>query len=239
MTRGGGLVLGLEKIEVVLGSFVLGADMALTEGRRYAVIGPSGAGKSTLLAAIAGFVPLVKGRLTYDGADITDAHPGARPVTMLFQDNNLFPHLTVSQNVGLGIRPDLKLSGQERDRVAAALSRVGLQDHMDKTPGALSGGQQSRAALARVLVQARPWVLLDEPFAALGPALRQEMLSLVEGLVAETGAGLIMVTHAPEDVRRIADEVIFVANGVAQAPQPAAGMMDDPPPELREYLGEG
>jgi thiamine transport system ATP-binding protein len=158
-------------------------------------------------------------------------------MTMLFQDNNLFPHLTVGQNVGLGLRPDLKMNEADLDKVNRALDRVGLLDQIDKRPGALSGGQQSRAALARVLVQARDWVLLDEPFAALGPALRAEMLDLVKALVAETGAGLVMVTHAPEDVRRIADEVIFVADGRAHAPEPAAALMDNPPPALRAYLG--
>ena len=230
-------MLRLEKAVIEQGGFRLRADMRLEQGRSYSVIGPSGAGKSTLLGAICGFVPLSEGRLLLDGLDITDAAPGARPMTMLFQENNLFPHLTVMQNVGLGLRPDLRLSRNEAGRVEEALQRVGLADQSAKRPGALSGGQQSRAALARVLVQARPWVLLDEPFAALGPALRREMLELVQGLVDETGAGLIMVTHAPEDVRRIADEVIFVAGGRAEAPQPAAALMDNPPPELKAYLG--
>tara|TARA_R110002074_G_scaffold19739_3_gene62525 strand:- start:442 stop:918 length:477 start_codon:yes stop_codon:yes gene_type:complete len=158
-------------------------------------------------------------------------------MTMLFQDNNLFPHLSVQQNVGLGLRPDLRLSSGEKDLVQNALSRVGLGDFAQRKPGVLSGGQQSRAALARVLVQARPFVLLDEPFAALGPALRNEMLDLVAELITETEASLIMVTHAPEDVRRIADDVIFVANGVAEKPRPAKALMDDPPQELRDYLG--
>lgn len=232
-------MLRLEKAEIVQGDFRLHADLTLDQGRKYAVIGPSGSGKSTLLAALCGFVPLASGRLSWNDTDLTDAAPGDRPMTMLFQDNNLFPHLSVSQNVGLGLRPDLSLSAQDRMRVGAALERVGLGSHADKKPGTLSGGQQSRAALARVLVQARPWVLLDEPFAALGPALRNDMLDLVQGLVAETGAGLIMVTHAPEDVRRIADEVIFVGSGQAQAPQPALALMDNPPPELRDYLGGG
>ena len=230
-------MLKLEGIEVRQGAFALQADMELAQGRNYAVIGPSGAGKSTLLGALCGFIPLARGRLTWNGAELTHVEPGARPVTMLFQDNNLFPHLSVLQNVGLGLRPDLKLTQAESARVETALDRVGLADQMTKKPGALSGGQQSRAALARVLVQARPWVLLDEPFAALGPALRVEMLALVKQLVTETGAGLIMVTHAPEDVRRIADEVIFVASGRAEAPQPAAALLDNPPPALKAYLG--
>jgi thiamine transport system ATP-binding protein len=230
-------MLRLEDAVIEQGDFRLAADMGLAPGQKYAVIGPSGAGKSTLLNAICGFIPLTEGRLSWEGRDITDARPGDRPVTMLFQDNNLFPHLTVTQNVGLGLRPDMRLSAAEREKVAGALERVGLTGHAAKCPAALSGGQQSRAALARVLVQARPLLLLDEPFAALGPALRNEMLDLVQALVAETGAALVMVTHAPTDVRRIADEVIFVEGGQARAPRPAAALMDDPPPELRAYLG--
>jgi thiamine transport system ATP-binding protein len=230
-------MLQIDQIEIVLQDFRLMADMTLEQGQKYAVIGPSGAGKSTLLGALSGFVPLTRGRLIWQGHDITQTAPGARPMTMLFQDNNLFPHLTVAQNIGLGINPNMRLTPQDRDRVKHALERVGLLDQFDKRPGTLSGGQQSRAALARVLVQARPLVLLDEPFAALGPALRNEMLDLVQDLVAETKAALIMVTHAPDDVRRIADQVIFVGSGRAEAPQPAAALMDNPPPELREYLG--
>ena len=230
-------MLKLEGACITQGAFSLEADIAFEQGQKYAVIGPSGAGKSTLLNALCGFVPVAAGRLSWQGEDITNATPGARPMTMVFQDNNLFPHLSIAQNVGLGARPDLRLSPAEKDRVADALARVGLKDHTSKKPGALSGGQQSRAALARVLVQAQPLVLLDEPFAALGPALRNEMLDLVQELVSETSAALIMVTHAPEDVRRVADQVVFVADGRAEAPQPAAGLMDNPPPALKEYLG--
>ncbi|MDG1353598.1 MAG: ATP-binding cassette domain-containing protein [Sulfitobacter sp.] len=230
-------MLKLEQALIVQDDFRLLADFTLEPARNYAVIGPSGAGKSTLLAAVCGFVPLASGRLLWDGRDITQDAPGARPMTMLFQDNNLFPHLDVLQNVGLGLRPDLRIGTAERDKVMEALARVGLADYTNAKPGNLSGGQQSRVALARVLVQARPLVLLDEPFAALGPALRNEMLDLLKDTIAQTGAAMVMVTHAPEDVRRIADEVIFVEGGQAQAPRPAAALMDDPPPELRAYLG--
>ncbi|XDA98464.1 thiamine ABC transporter ATP-binding protein [Sulfitobacter sp. LCG007] len=230
-------MLRLEEVKMDLGSFSLSADFGIAQGRRVAVIGPSGAGKSTLLSAIAGFLQPSRGSIRWKGTDITVARPGDRPVAMLFQDNNLFPHLTVAQNVGLGLRPDLKLGAAEAERVARALLRVGLDDQAQKRPGALSGGQQSRAALARVLVQDRPLLLLDEPFAALGPALRRDMLALVRELTDETGATLMMITHAPEDVGRIAEEVIFVDGGVAQGPQSAAELMRDPPPALKAYLG--
>jgi thiamine transport system ATP-binding protein len=230
-------LLQVENLVVEQGAFRLAADMTLRPERRYGVIGPSGSGKSTLLAALCGFLTPTRGRLLWNGQDITATPPRTRPMTMLFQDNNLFPHLTVTQNAGLGIRPDLKLDEADRARVAEALDRVGLSAHAEKRPAALSGGQQSRAALARVLVQARPWVLLDEPFAALGPMLRREMLDLVQALVRETGAGLLMVTHAPDDLRRIAQEAIFVADGRAAPPEPAEALLDDPPPALRAYLG--
>lgn len=230
-------MLTLETAQITQGSFTLHADLTLAPAQTYAVIGPSGAGKSTLLGALCGFIPLRSGRLLWQGKDITQAAPGVRPMTMLFQDNNLFPHLSVMQNVGLGLRPDLRLGTAEQTRVHEALDRVGLQGMAARKPSELSGGQQSRVALARVLVQARPLVLLDEPFAALGPALRNDMLDLVAALAAETKAALIMVTHAPEDVRRIADQVIFVEAGTAHPPQPVAALMDNPPDALRAYLG--
>ena len=136
-------------------------------GARAAVMGPSGAGKSTLLEALAGFVP-AEGRMEWDGAPLSGP-PGARPVAMLFQDGNLFPHLSVRRNAGLGIRPDGRLGRADRARVDEALGRVGLSGMEDRLPAALSGGQRGRAALARALLMRRPLLLLDEPFAALGP----------------------------------------------------------------------
>jgi thiamine transport system ATP-binding protein len=158
-------------------------------------------------------------------------------MAILFQDNNLFGHLSVAQNVGLGIRPALRLSSTENDSVSQALARVGLEGFGARKPSELSGGQQSRAALARALVQSKPWMILDEPFAALGPALRAEMLDLVADVARETKAGVLMVTHAPDDARRIADSVIFVADGLAHPPVPTAELLDNPPPALKAYLG--
>jgi len=230
-------MLTLEQLDIRQDTFELRADFALATGAIAAVIGPSGAGKSTLLNVIAGFFAPVDGRVLWMGQDITALPPAQRPLAMLFQDNNLFPHLTVAQNVGLGIRPDLRLSSQDQTRVAQALTRVGLSGLEGRKPSALSGGQQGRVALARVLVQRCPLILLDEPFAALGPALKNEMLDLVAALAAETGATLLMVSHDPADARRIAPLVIIVADGVALPPQPTLPLLDNPPPALAAYLG--
>ncbi|MCB1341440.1 MAG: ATP-binding cassette domain-containing protein [Pseudooceanicola sp.] len=230
-------MLRLENARIDNGGFFLDADLTVEPGQRVAVIGPSGAGKSTLLGAIAGFYPLTRGRILWGDSDITYAAPGKRPVAMLFQDGNLFPHLTVAQNAGLGIRSDLRLDAKQKARVDEALARVGLHDLGDRKPAELSGGQQSRAALARVLLQDRPLLLLDEPFAALGPALKAEMLDLVATLATETGAALLMVSHDPTDARRIARQVILVTDGHAAPPAETKALFANPPKALREYLG--
>jgi thiamine transport system ATP-binding protein len=158
-------------------------------------------------------------------------------VTILFQDQNLFPHLTVAQNLGLGLRPDLRLRSEERARVDQALDQTGLAGLGSRRPSELSGGQASRAALARALLRARPILLLDEPFAALGPALRAEMLALVKDVADETGALVLMVTHDPQDARALGGMTAFVADGVAQPPVATEALLADPPPALRDYLG--
>lgn len=219
------------------GDFRMTADIGFAAGRTTALIGPSGAGKSTLLAALAGFLTPQSGRILWDGQDLTGLAPGQRPVSAIFQDNNLFPHLTINQNVGLGLRPTLRLEPAEQAQVDHALDAVGLSGLGIRKPRALSGGQQSRAALARVLLSQRPVVLLDEPFAALGPGLKDDMLDLVQTTLAAAGRTVVMVTHDPGDARRIADQAAFVADGTVSAPVPTANFFKSPPAGLAEYLG--
>ncbi|WP_027256887.1 ATP-binding cassette domain-containing protein [Leisingera aquimarina] len=230
-------MLRLENCRIMNGDYAVEADLEIAPGACVAVIGPSGAGKSTLVEAVAGFLPVTRGCILWKGADMTNRPPGKRPVAMLFQDGNLFPHLAVAQNVGLGLHANLRLSRAEWSRVDAALERVGLGGMGTRKPAALSGGQQSRVALARVLVQGRGILLLDEPFAALGPALKAEMLDLVAELARESGATVLMVSHDPDDARRIADQVVLVTDGTAHPPQQTAELLDNPPPALKAYLG--
>ncbi len=232
-------MLRLDGLSVTEGDFSLTADLALNAGERVAVIGPSGAGKSTLLDVIAGFRAPQAGRVSWRGQDMTTTVPGKRPVAMLFQDNNLFPHLSVARNLGLALQPGGgAITAVNSQRVTDALARVGLDGLGARRPGALSGGQQSRAALARALVQDRPVMLLDEPFAALGPALKSEMLDLVAEVADSLGALVMLVTHDPADARRFAQRVVLVSDGVAAAPVPTSDLFADPPAALRAYLGQ-
>ncbi|MDO8885056.1 ATP-binding cassette domain-containing protein [Pseudotabrizicola sp.] len=230
-------MLQFDDVLLAQDDFRLTVDWSVGADARVAVIGPSGAGKSTLLSAVAGFFAPRRGRVLWQGADLGPLNPGARPVTILFQDQNLFPHLTLALNLGLGLRPDLRLSAAQKAQVDTVLDRVGLAGMGARKPPQLSGGQIGRASLARALLRARPVLLLDEPFAALGPALKAEMLTLVGEVADETGALVMMVTHDPADARAFAALTVLVAEGVAHAPVETAALFADPPPALRAYLG--
>ena len=230
-------MLQLDHLTLATDGFRLTANLTLPTGARTAIIGPSGAGKSTLLNAIAGFLEPQSGRILWNGQDITDTDPGQRPATILFQYQNLFPHLTIERNLALGLAPDGSLTPAIRAKVAKALHRTGLDGLAQRKPAELSGGQQGRAALARALLRARPLLLLDEPFAALGPALKQEMLALVAEVATETGATVLMVTHDPQDARSFAPLTLLVAEGKAHPPQDTAKLFANPPQALADYLG--
>ncbi|MFV0408210.1 MAG: ATP-binding cassette domain-containing protein [Paracoccus sp. (in: a-proteobacteria)] len=230
-------MLRFDQARVRIGSFTLSADFGVARGSRVAVIGPSGAGKSTLLGMVSGFTPLTAGKVSWGGQDLGPLAPGARPVSILFQDQNLFPHLSVAQNIGLGIRPDLHLSADQRAAASHALTEVGLAGLENRLPAQLSGGQQSRVTLARALLRARPILLLDEAFSALGPALKTEMLELLTRIATENEATVLMVTHDPNDARAFAPETVLVMDGAAHGPMPTGPMLDNPPPGLAAYLG--
>lgn len=217
--------------------FALAANWSVPAQARVAIIGPSGGGKSTLLMTIAGFIRPTRGRVLWQGRDLDGVPPGERPMSILFQDQNLFPHLTIGQNLGLGLNPRLQLGPADHRRIEETLRRVGLDGMSGRKPAQLSGGQIARAALARAMLRAQPLLLLDEPFAALGPGLRAEMLDLVAEVATQNGATVLMVTHDPSDALRLGGLAILVADGVALPPRPVEELLADPPPALRAYLG--
>ncbi|MCO5158873.1 MAG: thiamine ABC transporter ATP-binding protein [Aquamicrobium sp.] len=228
----------LEAVEFSYGEAPMRFDLAVEAGEIVAVMGPSGSGKSTLLNLVAGFERPTAGRILIGGDDLTRLPPAARPVSMVFQENNLFAHLNVEQNVGLGRSPSLKLNERDRADIAAALARTGLSGKEKRLPAELSGGERQRVALSRVLVRDRPVLLLDEPFASLGPALRREMLDLVRDLHAERKMTILMVTHQPHDARALCRRIAFVDEGRIAAFAPVEVMFSaNAPAGFRAYIG--
>jgi thiamine transport system ATP-binding protein len=213
-------------------------DLKAAEGELVIVTGPSGAGKSTLLNLIAGFEAAESGTIILAGKDCATLPPSQRPVSMLFQEHNLFGHLSVEANVGFGIGPRLKFTGAEENAIADAIKRVGLSGKEKRLPHELSGGERQRAAFARTLLQDRPILLLDEPFASLGPGLRTEMMALLVQLQAQKPRTLLAVTHHPDEWRDIADSFAFVDSGRITA-RGRMDRLDDPdvPAAVRAYLG--
>ena len=227
----------LDNVKISHGRFSLQADFEIEKGKKIALLGPSGGGKSTLLSAIAGFKTPDSGRIFFENTDITSTPPAKRPIALLFQNHNLFPHLSVRNNIALGITTTLKLSLKEIETIDKALLRVGLDGLGNKMPSELSGGQQQRVALARCLIRKQPILCLDEPFAALGPALKKEMLDLVQEIAETTNATLLMVTHQPDDASYITDQTILIAEGKAHRPVTTNKLFANPPAALAKYLG--
>ncbi len=180
-------------------------SLTLERGKIATVHGQSGSGKSTLLDLIAGFLQPRSGELYWGNEAFTRKPPNLRPVTTIFQRNNLFEHRTALDNVVVGINPSLPKHGNEVDRAIDALKRVGLTDQIYQRAATLSGGQQQRVAIARVMLREQGIVLLDEPFSALDPQTRAEMLALIQTLAKEQQSTVVMVTHDQRDADAIAD----------------------------------
>ncbi|MDH6267542.1 thiamine transport system ATP-binding protein [Rhizobium sp. SG_E_25_P2] len=187
-----------------------------------AVTGPSGAGKSTLFHLLAGFETPKNGRILLSGRDITQEPPGRRSLTYVFQEHNLFAHLSLFDNVALGISPALRLDAEERRRVSKALENVGLGGFDQRKPADLSGGEKQRVAFARALLRRRPLLLLDEPFASLDEALRRDMGELVRSMQRSASAIVMMITHDRSEIMRIADRVVEVKSGMVNFAGPTA-----------------
>lgn len=213
-------------------------DLKIAAGTLTIVTGPSGSGKSTLLNLIAGFETARSGTIIIDGQDVTHLAPSRRAISMLFQDHNLFNHITVEDNVGLGLKPDLRLAAHEKMNVQSALIRVGLEGKGKRLPAQLSGGEQQRVALARILVQNRKILLLDEPFASLGPSLRAEMTKLLAELQREKHLTILAVTHHPLEWADVAHQFVFVSEGAIAASGPISGFVrTHSNTAIRNYLG--
>jgi thiamine transport system ATP-binding protein len=213
-------------------------DLNVPTGSLVAIIGPSGGGKTTMLHAIAGFEPITSGRVLFAGRDLASLPPVDRPCAILFQDHNLFPHLSAFDNVALAINTGLRLKNHERSAVETALELVELAGLGARLPSQLSGGQRQRVALARALIARKPLLLLDEPFSALDPGLRKEMIATVDALRAKHNLTVLMTLHTPQDALGIADLMVLIADGkVADQGAPQAMLAGGRSAVLDRFLG--
>ena len=230
-------MLFVEKLQTRRQGRLFEFSLQLQPGEIGLLLGRSGSGKSTLLEMLAGFLPISGGTLLADEQNIAALPPAQRPFTMLFQQHNLFEHLTVRQNIGLGLQPNLKLSKPEQQALLQAAERLQIGELLDRLPTSLSGGQQQRVALARCLVRRKPYLLLDEPFSALDPALRQEMMQEVRQLATEHNIGVLLVSHQPQEAKDQADWLGFVEDGRLTFTAPMSALTQPPSEEFAAYLG--
>jgi ABC-type polar amino acid transport system ATPase subunit len=218
-----------------------GINLQVYPGEVVALIGSSGSGKSTLLRCLNGLETLTTGRITIDGTELNYSPRSIqqirREVGMVFQQFNLFPHLTVLQNIIEAPIQALKKSKAEAvEQALALLDRVGLKDKKDVYPRKLSGGQQQRVAIARAMAMSPKIMLFDEPTSALDPELVSEVLNVMKGL-AEEGMTMLIVTHEMKFAREVADRVIYMCDGVIEEQGPPLQLFSNPNSDrLKSFL---
>ena len=197
-------MLQLENLEWRHPPYQMHYTLHAAVGERLAILGTSGAGKSTLLNLIAGFLPAHSGRLLINGADTTAAPPAARPISMLYQEHNLFSHLNVRDNIAIGLSPNLKLTPDQRAQLQATAEKTGLAGLLDRLPEQLSGGQKQRVALARCLLRDRPLLLLDEPSLGLAPIIIAQIFDIIRD-IRDQGITIFLVEQNAHKALQIAD----------------------------------
>ena len=199
-----------------------GVELEIEAGEFFTLLGPSGSGKTTTLRLIAGFERPDDGRVELGGRDVTDAPPYARDVNTVFQDYALFPHMSVAENVGYGLRVRGVSRRRRRERVEEVLQRMRLPDVGVRKPSQLSGGQRQRVALARALVNRPRVLLLDEPLGALDLKLRQEMQLFLKSLQQDLGITFVYVTHDQDEALTMSDRLaVFDRGRIQQVGSPA------------------
>ncbi len=198
-----------------------GITATIRAGEFFSLLGPSGCGKTTLLRTIAGFEGISSGAVMIDGKNMVDVPANQRPTNMVFQSYAIFPHLTVEENVGFGLRKDPRSKEDKAKAVAEALSMVNLQGFGKRAAHALSGGQRQRVALARALILKPKVLLLDEPLSALDKKMREQMQMELIKLQRQVGITFILVTHDQEEALVMSDRIAVMFDGeIAQLADP-------------------
>ncbi len=211
-------IIRFENVTKAFGQVIAvdGVTLSIEEGEFFALLGPSGCGKTTLLRMLAGFEAPSAGRILIDGQDISRTPPNRRPVNMVFQSYAVFPHMSVAQNVGYGLRVDGVAAAERARRVEEALALVKLEGYGARKPDQLSGGQRQRVALARALVKRPRVLLLDEPLSALDAKLREAMRSELAQLQEKVGITFLFVTHDQDEALAMATRCAVMNRGLLQ-----------------------
>lgn len=192
---------------------VEGLDLSVSRGEFISLLGPSGCGKTTTLQMIAGFVPVDRGRMLLDGADLAAVPPAKRGLGIVFQSYALFPHMTVAENIAFGLEMRGIAKAERESRTLEAMALVGLKGFADRYPKRMSGGQQQRVALARALVIKPSLLLLDEPLSNLDAKLREEMQGELRQIQRSIGTTTILVTHDQHEAMALSDRIVVMNQG--------------------------
>jgi spermidine/putrescine transport system ATP-binding protein len=233
-------IIALENVEKYYGEYhaLRGITAEIRQGEFFSLLGPSGCGKTTLLRAIAGFEDISSGRILLDGRDMEGVAPNKRPTNLVFQSYAIFPHLTVAQNVGFGLRKSPQSAEEKRRAVGEALEMVGLANFGGRAAHALSGGQRQRVALARALILKPRVLLLDEPLSALDKKMREVMQVELIKLQREVGITFILVTHDQEEALVMSDRIAVMFEGsIAQLDDPETLYRRPSSRRVAEFIG--
>ncbi|MCQ1538119.1 ATP-binding cassette domain-containing protein [Methanocalculus taiwanensis] len=216
-------------LSLTLGEFAL-RDVSLTinRGDYYFIIGPSGAGKTVILEAIAGLHFPDKGEVLINGSNTTLIPPEKRRISLVYQDYSLFPHMVVEKNIGFGMKMQKRPRDEIDRRVDELLMQFGISHLRNRYPGTLSGGEQQRVAIARALASDPEILLLDEPFAALDPITREQIIADLLRIHREEHLTIVQVTHAREEILRMANRCAVIIDGVRMQEGPVDSVFETP-----------
>ena len=215
-----------------------GINGTIKAGEFFSLLGPSGCGKTTLLRTIAGFEGISSGAVLIDGKTMEGVPPNERPTNMVFQSYAIFPHMTVGENVGFGLRKDPRSKADKAKAVAEALEMVGLKGFGNRAAHALSGGQRQRVALARALILKPKVLLLDEPLSALDKKMREHMQVELIKLQRQVGITFILVTHDQEEALVMSDRIAVMFEGeIAQLADPETLYRRPTSKKVADFIG--